>query len=174
MSDTASNTSALSVGTMTSMPSLFTETNDRRKLKLIEKYSSGRILEFNKSSLQSINRAVRKVLVPRMKFLSTSKSFGSFEQPDFTDPNCWIHRVFNQLGAYKDLSDTKKAELWMTYRSKVKEQFSLHRSTVTLALKNIFIKGKFSELNALQTYDISARLSDYLYFSSNVHLNNQD
>ena len=77
-----------------------------------------------------------------MKFLSTSKAFGMFEQPDFTDPKSWVHHVFNQLGSSMNLPDIKKAEIWMTYRSRVKEQFSLHWSSVTQNLKNLFLKGE--------------------------------
>ena len=118
-------------------------TRERRKMKLIEKYSTGRTTEYSKSTMQSINSAVRKVLIPRMKFVSTQKHFGHFEQPDFSDESCWVHRVFDQLGNLKRANDMVKAEIWMTYRHKVKEQFSLHRSMVTNQLKTSLIKSKY-------------------------------
>lgn len=141
MSDNESNTSDV---TMPSLNSAEREVVQRetKRLKLIERYGTNQVMPINKSSLTSINRAVRKVILPRMKFASTSKSFGSFDQPDFTDPDCWIHKVFGQLGSFKNLSDVKKAEIWMTYRAKVKEQFGLHRSAVTLGLKKVFVQGK--------------------------------
>ena len=120
-----------------------TLSKERRKMRLIEKYSTGKTSEYSKSTMQSINSAVRKVLIPRMKFVSTQKHFGQFEQPDFSDESCWVHRVFDQLGNLKRANDMVKAEIWMTYRNKVKEQFSLHRSMVTNQLKKTLIKGKF-------------------------------
>ena len=142
MSDSDSNISVLTSHSTPSSTLTSVESRERKRLKLIERYGGSQVLTFNKSSMTSINRAVGKVLLPRMKFVSTSRAFESFEQPDFTDPNCWIHRVFKQLGAYKDLSDMKKADIWVTYRSKVREQFGLYCSAVTLELKKIFIKGK--------------------------------
>ena len=147
MSDNASTTSTLS-GTSTPTNSTI-QSNDKKKMDLINKYGTGKTLEYNKSTMQTINRAVRKVLLPRMKFLTTSKHFGSFDQPDFTDENCWVHRVFNQLGSLKNVSDNKKAEIWMTYRMKMKEQFSLHRSSVTVNLKAVFLKGASREVLCL-------------------------
>ena len=138
--DDNSTTSSLSNPTRAS--TIGTTERDQRKMVLIQKYSDGKTMSFNKSTLQSINRAVRKVLLPRMKFLSNLKCFGSFEQPDFSDPNCWVHRVFNELSTLKNAPDKKKAEIWMTYRSKLKEQFSLHRSSITSQIKLNFVKGK--------------------------------
>ena len=66
-----------------------------------------------------------------------------FEQPDFSNQNCWANKVFDRIGNLKHASDSKKAEVWMTYRAKIKEQFSLHRSSVTLKIKNVFIKGEW-------------------------------
>ena len=104
--DDNSTTSSLSNPTRAS--TIGTTECDQRKMVLIQKYSDGKTMSFNKSTLQSINRAVRKVLLPRMKFLSNSKCFGSFEQPDFSDPNCWVHRVFNELSTLKNAPDKKK------------------------------------------------------------------
>ena len=111
-------------------------------MQLIEKYSSGQInTEYSKSTMVSLNSAVRKVLIPRMKFVSERKQFGQFDQPDFTDPSCWVHRVFEQLGTLKHANDSVKAEIWMVYRNKIKEQFSIHRANVTNRLKRVFMKG---------------------------------
>ena len=57
--------------------------SERRKMQLMDKYGTGKTTDYNKSTLQSFNRAVRKVLLPRMKFVSNSKSFATFEQPGF-------------------------------------------------------------------------------------------
>jgi hypothetical protein len=120
---------------------------ERRKMKLIEKYSVGQTsTEYNKSTMLSLNNAVRKVLIPRMKFVSERKQFGQFDQPDFSNTNCWVHRVFDQLGTLKHADDCVKAEIWMNYRNKIKEQFSVHRANVTNRLKMVFQKGNCFDL----------------------------
>ena len=141
--DSSDADTAISHLTSVATDSITTNVRELNRMKLIKKYSDCQTLTYQKSTMQSINRAVRLVLLPRMKFVSSSKSFGSFEQPDFTDNNCWVHRVFDQLGTLKNAPVKKKAELWMTYRTKIKEQFNLHRSLVTQKLKTIFVKGKF-------------------------------
>ena len=111
-------------------------------MKLIQKYTTGEPAAFSESTLQSINKVVRSVLIPRMKFIETSKRFGTFEQPDFSDDTCWVHRVFDKLGALKNATETRKAEIWMAYRTKISKQFGVHRANITAYLKTTFIKGK--------------------------------
>ena len=91
--------------------------------------------------MQSINKAIRKIALPKIKFLPATKSFGGYEMPDLTSDDCWLHKIFDEInmGRY---SLQKKAEIWMTYRNKVKEQFGLHRSSVTMKIKKKFISGK--------------------------------
>ena len=65
---------------------------ERRKMALIQKYNGGQICtQYSRSTMMSLNNAVRKVLIPWMKFVSEKKQFGQFDQPDFTDDNCWVH-----------------------------------------------------------------------------------
>lgn len=49
----------------------------------MEKYLSVKTVEYNKNTLQSVRRAVQKVLLPTMKCVSNSKSFATFEHSDF-------------------------------------------------------------------------------------------
>ena len=120
-----------------------TDDPELRKLNLIKQYANGRsTMTINESTMKSITRAIRLVIIPKVKFLPGGKAFGSFEQPDFSHPNCWANKVFDRIGNLKDASDSKKAEVWMAYRSKIKEQFSLHRSSITLKIKNAFIEGE--------------------------------
>ena len=117
--------------------------SDKQKYDLMVRYNDCKTLKpFSKNTLQSINRAVWAVVLPHMKFITSSKRYGSFEQPDFTDPNSFVHRVFNQLGNLKNTNFKTKVNIWMTYRYKIKEQFSLHRSSITSQLKILFLKGK--------------------------------
>ena len=119
------------------------ETN-HRKMNLIKTYSLGITVPKNEDTTRALTKAVRKLIVPKIKFVGNGKMFGSFEQPDFSHPECWVNKVFSTVPSIDGLSDRKKAEMWMTYRKNVKEQFSLHRSGVTIKIKNKFLNGKRS------------------------------
>lgn len=119
-----------------------TDDAEARKLTLIQQYARGKSSNIiNEATMKSLTRAIRLVIIPKVKFLPGGKGFGSFEQPDFTHPNCWVNKVFNRISNLKNASDKKKADVWMTYRTKIKEQFSLHRSGVTLKIKTAFCNG---------------------------------
>ena len=137
-----------------------TDEADVRKRTLIQQYAKGRpTIAINDSTLRSLTRAIRLVIIPKVKFLPGLKGFGSFEQPDFTHPNCWVNKVFDRIANLKNASDKKKADIWMAYRSKIKEQFSLHRSGVTLKIKNSFLKGKKASFHMLKRGQYTSSLS---------------
>ena len=124
---------------------------NERKIGLIQEYSKDRgNTTMNETTMKSLTRAVRLVIIPKLKFIAGGKGFGSFEQPDFTQPNCWVNKLFDRIANLKSASDKKKAEIWMTYRKKIKEQFSLHRSAKTLKIKNAFLKGKCIQIAFLK------------------------
>ena len=121
-----------------------TDDTEARKLTLIQQYARGKSTNIiNEATMKSLTRAVRLVIIPKVKFLPGGKGFGSFEQPDFTHPNCWVNKVFNRIANLKNASDKKKADVLMTYRTKIKEQFSLHRAGVTMKIKAAFCNGMF-------------------------------
>jgi len=121
---------------------------NERKIRLIEEYSKGRAnTVVNEITMKSLTRAIRLVIIPKLKFIAGGRGFGSFEQPDFTQPNCWVNKLFDKIANLKTASDQKKAEIWMTYRKKIKEQFSLHRSAKTHKLKSAFLKGKCMQIS---------------------------
>ena len=121
-----------------------TDDAEARKLTLIQQYARGKPTNIiNEATMRSLTRAIRLVIIPKVKFLPGGKGFGSFEQPDFTNPNCWVNKVFDRIANLKNASDKKKADVWMTYRTKIKEQFSLHRSGITLKIKAAFCNGMF-------------------------------
>ena len=121
-----------------------TDDAEARKLTLIQQYARGKPTNIiNEATMRSLTRAIRLVIIPKVKFLPGGKGFGSFEQPDFTNPNCWVNKVFDRIANLKNASDKKKADVWMTYRTKIKEQFSLHRSGITLKIKAAFYNGMF-------------------------------
>ena len=114
------------------------------KMTLIQQYARGRpTTNLNESTMRSITRTIRLVIIPKVKFLLGGTGFGSFHQPDFTNPNCWVNKVYDRIANLKNASDRKKADIWMTYRNKIKEQFSLHCSGTTLKIKKAFLKGEW-------------------------------
>ena len=115
-----------------------------RKMTLIQQYARGRpTTNLNEATMRSITKAIRLVIIPKVKFLPGGTRFGSFHQPDFTDPNCWVNKVYDRIANLKNASDRKKADIWMTYRNKIREQFSLHRSGITIKIKKAFLQGKW-------------------------------
>ena len=120
-----------------------TDDAEARKLTLIQQYARGKSSNIiNEATMKSLTRAIRLVIIPKVKFLPGGRGFGSFEQPDFTHPNCWVNKVFDRIANLKNASDKKKADVWMTYCTKIKEQFSLHRSSITLKIKAALCNGK--------------------------------
>ena len=115
--------------------------NDSQKGELLEIYSSGVKRQFLKSTLDSLNKAIRKIALPNIKFLPTTKALGGFEQPDLTLEDCWVHKIFDEINMSRSTLKCK-AEVWMTYRHKIREQFGLHRSGVTMKIKKRFTDGK--------------------------------
>ena len=100
----------------------------------------------NESTLRTLSKSLRKVIIPHVKFVQCSKVFGAFDQPDFTSPECWHNKLFGNIPSLCNATDEMKAQVWMTYRAKLKDQFSLHRSGVTLKIKRKFKEGE-------RTYD---------------------
>ena len=114
-----------------------------RQMELVRVYSQGNKLMNNESTIRTLAKSLRKVIIPQVKFVQCSKVFGSFDQPDFTSPQCWQNKLFSNIPSLNNATDEMKAQVWMTYRGKLKEQFSLHRSGVTLKIKRKFEAGKF-------------------------------
>ena len=85
-----------------------------------------------------------------------------------TDETCWVHKIFEQLGPMKNASDSVKAEIWMTYRNKIREQFGIHRATVTSLLKKRFVKGMLLRMKILNLANVILTLYiPFLHFYSN-------
>ena len=113
-----------------------------RKRNLMNVYGEGRGTVYNDNTMRILTNSVRKVIIPQIKFVSSKKGFGSFDQPNFADRTCWVNKLFANITTLKMASDRMKAEIWMTYKTKIKEQFSLHRAAATLKIKRKFMEGK--------------------------------
>ena len=114
----------------------------KRRLVMIKAYSDNIGQQHQDNTMRSINRVLRQMVLPKMKFLENTNKFGSFNRPDFTDPNSWVSKLFTKIPALDNATDRMKCQVWITYKAKIKEQFSLHRSSVTLKIKRAMIAGK--------------------------------
>lgn len=125
------------------------EDRSKRQMELIRVYSQGTQLLKNDTTLRTLTKSLRKLIIPHVKFVQCSKVFGSFDQPDFTSADCWQNKLFSNIPSLHNARGEMKAQVWMTYRSKLKEQFSLHRSGVTLKIKRKFEEGKWVSCSEL-------------------------
>ena len=114
----------------------------RRRLVMIKAYSDNIGQLHQDNTMRSINRVLRQMVLPKMKFLDNTNKFGSFNRPDFTDTNSWVSKLFAKIPALDRATDRTKCQVWITYKAKIKEQFGLHRSSVTLKIKRAMIAGK--------------------------------
>ena len=114
-----------------------------RKALMIETYTEGIGNEKNDNTQRSINEALRGTIIPKKKFVEEGEGFGRFDRPDFRDSKSWVSILFGKIPSLDILSDRMKCKVWITYRKKIKEQFSLHRSAVTLKIQKAFVKGEF-------------------------------
>ena len=81
--DDNSVASTMTSSTASITVSINTQVSERQRMLLMDKYLSVKTTEYNKSTLQSVHKAVQKVLLPTMKCVSNSKSFATFEHSDF-------------------------------------------------------------------------------------------
>ena len=113
-----------------------------RKLLMLQVYGEGSGHKRSENTQKCINTVVRNTILPKMKFVPTGNGLGSFDKPDFSDPKSWVNILFSKIPSLNTLSDGMKCKIWITYRAKIKEQFSLHRAGVTLKIQNNFVKGE--------------------------------
>lgn len=114
-----------------------------RKALMIETYTEAIGNEKNDNTQRSINEALRGTIIPKKKFVEEGEGFGRFDRPDFRDTKSWVSILFGKIPSLDLLSDRMKCKVWITYRKKIKEQFSLHRSAVTLKIQKAFVNGEF-------------------------------
>ena len=122
----------------------------RRKLLMLKVFGEGVGHRRADNTQKCINTVVRNTILPKMKFVPTGSGLGSFDKPDFTDSKSWVNILFKKIPSLENLSDGMKCKVWITYRAKIKEQFSLHRAGVTLKIRINFIKG----MNRLKTFSL--------------------
>ena len=113
-----------------------------RKTVMVNTYTEGVGHEKDDNVIRSINAVLRGAILPKKKFIDEGEGFGMFDKPDFRNERHWASILFSKIPSLNSMSDAMKCKVWITYRKKIKEQFSLHRSAVTLKIKRAFITGK--------------------------------
>ena len=114
----------------------------QRKAVMLDAYSEGVGHPKCNNTQKCINTVLRGAILPKKKFVEEGEAFGRFEKPDFRDENSWVSIMYKKIPSFDMMTDRMKCKVWITYRKKIKEQFSLHRSGVTLRIQHAFIQGK--------------------------------
>lgn len=113
-----------------------------RKALMLDTYTEAIGNERNENTQKCINEALRGTILPKKKFVEEGEGFGRFDRPDFRDAKSWVSILYKKIPSLDLLSDRMKCKVWITYRKKIKEQFSLHRSAITLKIQKAFLDGK--------------------------------
>lgn len=114
----------------------------KRKAVMLDAYTEGVGHTKCNNTQKCINTVLRAAILPKKKFVEEGEGFGRFEKPDFRDESSWVSIMYKKIPSFDMMTDRMKCKVWITYRKKIKEQFSLHRSSVTLKIQNAFIHGK--------------------------------
>ena len=115
---------------------------DKRKQVMMKVYGEDIGHRHSENTQRCINVVVCNTILPKMKFVPGGKTFGSFDKPDFTNKKSWVNVLFAKIPNLADLSDAMKCKVWITYRARIKEQFSLHRAGITHKIKMNFVRSK--------------------------------
>ena len=126
----------------------------KRKAVMIDAYTEGVGHPKCNNTQKCINTVLRAAILPKKKFVDGGEGFGRFEKPDFRDENSWVSKMYKKIPSFDMMTDRMKCMVWITYRKKIKEQFSLHRSLVTLKIQNAFIQGKNWNVYQSILYDV--------------------
>ena len=118
------------------------DSTDNRKQVMMKTYVEDIGHRPSENTQRCINVVVRNTILPKMKFVPSGKAFGSFDKPDFTDQKSWVNILFSKIPNLGELSDAMKCRVWITYKARIKEQFSLHRAGITHKIKLNFVKCK--------------------------------
>ena len=144
---TGTNTTNMGIETQDALRIIDTTERDTplaRKAVMVDVYSEGIGHVMDENTLRSITSVLRCAILPKKKFVDDGEGFGTFEKHDFCSEKHWASILYKKIPSLHMMTDSMKCKVWITYRKKIKEQFSLHRSAVTLKIKRAFINGKFN------------------------------
>ena len=115
---------------------------ERRKITLLRAYSQNSREKFMSNTAREMRKQLRMVISPKVKFVRDSKIFGSFDKPDFSSANCWQNELYDRIPSLRNISDSKRAVLWMTYKRNLRKELSNQQAKWTSAIKKEFLKRK--------------------------------
>lgn len=113
-----------------------------RKARLLKAYDTEVKDKIQKNTLAALKDVLRRDIIPKVKFVGGSKSLGSFEKPDFTNPDCWQNQLFNKVPQLSRTNELNRVKLWITYKSRMKMEFGNVRGVVTKKIKGLFMESK--------------------------------
>ena len=158
---TNENDSATDIGTVELEDTTDKDNETKRKLLMMKVFGEGVGHKATENTQRCINVVVRNTILPKMKFVQSGSAFGLFQRPDFTDRTSWVNVLFGKIPSLNKLSDGMKCKVWITYRAKIKEQFSLHRAGITHKIKLNFIKGE-KYIYSFKTAILQSHVNFYL------------
>ena len=115
---------------------------ERRKITLLRAYSQNSREKFMPNTAREMRKQLRMVISPKVKFVRDSKIFGAYDKPDFSSPNCWQNELYDRIPSLRNVSDAKRAVLWMTYRRNLRKELSNQQAKWTSGIKKEFFKRK--------------------------------
>ena len=115
---------------------------EKRKITLLRAYSGRKTEAYMSNTARELRKQFRMVIAPRVKFVRDSKKFGTFDQPDFSSEDCWQNDLFDRMPRLRNISDRKRASLWMTYRRNMRKELSNLQAKWTSGIKKEFLKRK--------------------------------
>lgn len=120
-----------------------TDPKEDRIMNLKRVYAEKIVERSSKDTERMLKRVLRTSIIPQVKFVYDGKAFGSYHKPDFTNEGCWQSVLFDQIETMKNVSDGKKAKIWMTYCKSLKQEFSNARGRVMTEMRKAFMMSKF-------------------------------
>ena len=115
---------------------------EKRKSNMRRAYDDEVKMKLDANSLRTLKSILRREIIPMVKFVPESNSFGAFEKPDFSSPECWQNKLFEKMPKLMEQGDTYKVKYWMTYKSHLKTEFANVRGIVNKKIKAVFMNSK--------------------------------
>ncbi len=115
---------------------------ERRKITLLRTYSLNSRERYMHNTAREMRKQLRMVISPKVKFVRDSKIFGSFDKPDFSSANCWQNELYDRIPSLRNISDSKRAVLWMTYKRNLRKELSNQQAKWTSSIKKEFLRRK--------------------------------
>lgn len=137
---------------------------DSKRRLLIQVYQTCEPFPYNRETLTSIGKTVRRVIVRKVKFIENehtsgmtkemienTRKFPSFWQPDLTCTNTIQSDLFEEREELRNATLKVKAIAWMGMRTKVMSSIRQHRSAVCTSIQSEMLDGMLLFLTCAST-----------------------